>query len=316
MPRISDWLPHAVVFLYRTEEEAKRRARIGGSGFIVTQWIPGSAEIAGRPLAIPYAVSNRHVVFNGGASVISINRRDGAAPDVIALEPTDWVEHPGGDDVVATCLFQLTQPDTHLTSHIGADNLLTREGAAKFQVGIGDDVFMIGRFVNHQGRATNQPATRFGTISMGIEDIWVNELNRWQESYAVEMRSRTGFSGSPVAVYRTPTSVLTPDIPENLSSFWGLLGINWGYILDEDGENTWLNGVVPAWKILEVLDVPKLKKRQEEVVAEFHERFAPGGSTTAFASDEQSSAEGESPTHKEDFKRLLNEAARKREPKD
>jgi hypothetical protein len=29
--------------------------------------------------------------------------------------------------------------------------------------------------------------------------------------------------------------------------------------LDEEGENTWLNGVVPAWKISELLDAPPLQ---------------------------------------------------------
>ncbi len=42
------------------------------------------------------------------------------------------------------------------------------------------------------------------------------------------------------------------------NSFWALLGVNWGYIHDEDGENSWLNGVVPAWKILEVLETAPL----------------------------------------------------------
>lgn len=315
MPRIADWLGNAVVFLYRTEDEARARVKIGGTGFLVSYPIPSSKEIAGRMLYVPYLVSNRHVVFNGGASVVSINRTDGSPPDVIPFEPTDWTEHPDGDDVAAICLFGHTNKADHLTSHIPIDTLLTPQGIASMRVGVGDEVFMLGRFVNHQGHGSNRPSARFGSISMGLEPIWNVATGRWQESFAVEMRSRTGFSGSPVAVYRTPATVLSPDIPEDRREFWGLLGINWGYILDEDGENTWLNGVVPAWKILEVFDVPKLKKRQQELVDDFHKQHGPGSATTAFASG-PGETDNKNPKHREDFTRLLDVAARKREQED
>ncbi len=48
-------------------------------------------------------------------------------------------------------------------------------------------------------------------------------------------------------------------LPKEAEHMWGLLGVNWGYVPDEEGENTWLNGVVPAWKITELLDSPPLK---------------------------------------------------------
>src|SRR6185437_16698031 len=91
------------VFLFRTKQEAERRARIGGSAFMVTKEISGSKEAFGESLFIPYFVSCRHVVFSGGASVATLNRVDGGPPDIFEFEPTDWVEHPARDDVVAIC---------------------------------------------------------------------------------------------------------------------------------------------------------------------------------------------------------------------
>jgi hypothetical protein len=54
---------------------------------------------------------------------------------------------------------------------------------------------MIGRFLNHQGTKDKiVPAVRFGNISVMLELIWNSTVSR-----PVEMRSRTGFSGSPAA---------------------------------------------------------------------------------------------------------------------
>jgi hypothetical protein len=121
--------------------------------------------------------------------------------------------------------------------------LMTQQAENTFAVGVGDETFMIGRFLNHQGDAdVLLPAARFGTISMPARRIWNGQLRRDQLSFGVEMRSRTGFSGSPVFVYRTAAT--NPfEVKGASEKFWGLLGVNWGYILEKDtGENTWLWG--------------------------------------------------------------------------
>jgi hypothetical protein len=149
-------------------------------------------------------------------------------------------------------------------SAISENIFVTEEAVAGFDVGIGDDVFMIGRFLNHQGKTENRPAARFGSISMMPEPIYNSVTKRDQLSYAVEMRSRTGFSGSPVCFYRSPGTSLKELRPEQHSA-WGFLGVNWGYILDEGGENTWLNGVVPAWKLLELFETDPLKRQLQAI---------------------------------------------------
>ena len=314
MPRISDMLLDGVVFLFRTKADAEARERIGGTGFVVAKPVEGSKELIGRTLFIPYIVSNKHVVFEGGASVVSVNRRDGGKPDIIEYEPTDWVAHPSGDDVAIICAFGDLDSAMHKTSHIAEHQIVTPEGMKRWMVGVGDEVFMIGRFINLQGRNSNRAAARFGCISMMQERIFQHQRNFWQESFAVEMRSRTGFSGSPVAVYRTVATNLS-DIPQNLSNFFGILGVNWGYILDEHGENTWLNGVVPGWKILDLLETPEMKRRHEEASAPVL-LAAKGGAKLAIADLPDPPANDENPNHQEDFTRLLSAAARTREPKD
>ena len=55
------------------------------------------------------------------------------------------------------------------------------------------------------GVETNNPAMRFGNISLNPTPI--EQPNQSiKDSYCLDMNSRTGFSGSPVFMYRTPGS--------------------------------------------------------------------------------------------------------------
>jgi len=317
LPRIPELLMDGAVFLFRTRAEAEARAKLGGTAFVVGKPLLAARELAKTELQIPYLVSCRHVVYASAASVVCINRRDGSAPDIFETDPTEWIAHPGGDDVAVTCAASYLSQMHHKVSHIQVGALLREKEVKLLQIGPGEEVFMIGRFLNHQGQTQNKSAARFGSISMMQEKIWVKEDHRYQDSFAVEMRSRTGFSGSAVAVYRTPATSL---VDVNPTDFWKLLGVNWGYIRDDDGENTWLNGVVPAWKILEILEVPALKKQHEEHEQKFRDyiksvgrgdatQAAAGAATAPLANDEN-------PTHREDFMSLVNAAARKPAPKD
>ena len=79
------------------------------------------------------------------------------------------------------------------------------------RIGVGEDVFMIGLFVDHNGISKNVPSARFGNIS-----LLPNEMAKIPQetgyngvSYIIDMHSRSGFSGSPVYVYRTFGNDLT-----------------------------------------------------------------------------------------------------------
>jgi hypothetical protein len=69
-------------------------------------------------------------------------------------------------------------------------------------IGPGEDVFMVGRFMDHDGGAINQPAVRFGNISTMPANIkQPNGVIR--PCYCIDLHSRAGFSGSPVYAFRT-----------------------------------------------------------------------------------------------------------------
>jgi hypothetical protein len=59
-------------------------------------------------------------------------------------------------------------------------------------IGIGDEAFVVGRFINHEGKQRNTPTARTGIISqMPIEPIHIRGID--QECFLIEARSFGGF---------------------------------------------------------------------------------------------------------------------------
>jgi hypothetical protein len=168
---------------------------------------------------------------------------------------------------------------------------LKRQEIDAFRIGPGDDVFVVGRFINSQGKLKNIPSVRFGNIAqMPIEPV---EQDRCfgkfqQESFLVEARSVSGFSGAPVFLillatssrqepgFRLPTDVLR------------LLGIQWGYIQDwgpvcdpigrpvntglQVRLNTGMMGVVPAWKLGDLLRSEGMREHRRKAEEKYIEK--------------------------------------------
>jgi hypothetical protein len=210
--------------------------------------------------------------------------------DIIPLDGLKWFYHPNGDDI-AVCPVKFDS-GRHKVNFINLVNLLTKEIVDNFKIGIGDDVFFAGRFVNHEGTKRNSPTLRFGNIAqMPLEPIKQSDGFE-QESFLIEARSLPGYSGSPVFVHILPMPPLPPMSPEmrehvlklpnmrpersNLPIIAGpwLLGIDYCQIRmrepvmsEATGKqmhdwfvyaNTGMMGVIPAWKLREVFDGDEL----------------------------------------------------------
>jgi hypothetical protein len=311
--RIPDNLTYGISFTYRTRADAINNARHGGTAFLVAKPLEGVEADIGGPSYFIYAVTNYHVAW-GDTPVIRLHRRDGKI-EIIELNKSDWVPHPDGEDLaIAFVSNRMSQDVIGQIKYVSTKQIVTPEIIASHDIGLGDDVFMIGRFLNHQGTKDSiAPAVRQGSISMMPQPIWNSVTNHDAPSFAVEMRSRTGFSGSPVAVYRNNnTNPLYTRAPPNVPPFWWyLLGVNWGYINEKDtSENTWLNGVVPGWQILELLEEPALKDIHD-AGTEAIKKWKYGNGTTTTAAPDVPQASGVPPSDREVFTRLLNAAARK-----
>ncbi|MGH6955654.1 MAG: hypothetical protein ACREEW_03195 [Caulobacteraceae bacterium] len=307
VPHIPQKVVDGTFFLFASVEDARTGTNPGGSGFVVRyDGPPAPGYYRGRrPTDHFYAVTNWHVAVAGGFSVIRLNTADGSV-DIIDLGPEDWQFLPGMYDVCATPIT--IRGDLHKVSSIStltfcADPSIPHNTG--YKIGVGEDVFMIGLFVDHAGVGTNAPAARFGNISMLPNRSATLRQSTGYESvnYIVDMHSRSGFSGSPVYVYRTIGNDLSGNyvdaevelrnvrIDTQLDKFSGklrannlfmLLGIHWGQFPEAweiksgrprssaeahllEADDRYVRGmsgmtcVIPAWHILEVLEMPKLK---------------------------------------------------------
>jgi hypothetical protein len=370
MPRIPQNVINGVFYLYWSPKDALAGQNPGGTGFIVLYDGTFTDEVPGHHY---YAVTNHHVACRG-CSTIRLNTKDGGT-DVIELDPAEWHFKPGSYDIAVAPLS--LDGKIHDISSVSTRQFAPAPGQFSYGIGVGEDVFMIGLFIDHAGFSTNVPSARFGNISMlPNPKAKIEQSNGFKgESYVVDMHSRTGFSGSPVYVYRTFGSDLSdprgirfdelhidqfkstrPDSKVHIGGrlsghirarqMFQLLGIHWGQfpekwelqnrssvaearkdLILEGGYVEGMSGmtcVAPAWHILEVLDLPELKKlrhpgvRAEEQKREMmakHRAMIPKDEIAAPAPSASAPvdplANDENPTHREDFTRLVGAVARK-----
>jgi hypothetical protein len=143
---------------------------------------------------------------------------------------------------------------------------------AHYDIGLGDEVFLMGRFVSHDGKQRNLPAMRWGHVAMmPFEPVYhPSNPSQTQESFLIEIHTVSGYSGSPVFVRpfdsaKVFLSDMTPK-GENYRGPW-LLGVEWGYINNHDQRqnNTGMSGVVPAWRLKELLDTEELRLQRRQM---------------------------------------------------
>lgn len=337
MPKIPQNARNAAFYLYPSKADAEKGENFGGTGFLVL--VPSERHGKyGRGYI--YAVTNWHVACQSGSSVIRLNTKSGK-PDILEYGPDEWYFDPRYDIAVRQIILH---SDVHAATAIHYEMLLTPAGAASAEIGPGDDVFMVGRFIDHDGGEVNRPAVRFGHISIDPTPI-EQPNNRKTDCYCIDIHSRTGYSGSPVFAYRLPGSDLSrghdPNAPALLmagANFFMLLGIHiaqfpelWevtekGKLRHETAEPLLTDGkfikgfsgmtvVIPAWRIREILDSPTFKKARDMADEKAAEEFRKNGYPPEAESSGGSAPEAKdaNPQHREDFTSLLGEAARKQQ---
>lgn len=225
MPKIPSTYSKCVFYLYSDQESARAGINEGGTGFLIG--VP--SKLAGGHYL--FAVTNWHVAVRGGFSVIRMNKLNGET-EIIDLGPDQWLFTPHDYDICITPIE--ADEKVHDISFVPVNLFVDENYIKKFDVGPGDDVFMSGRFIDSDGGQTNTPALRFGNISM-MPQLMRQDNNVDRKSYYIDLHSRSGFSGSPVFVYRTigqDLSVLERPLPAN-GNIVGLLGIHWGQAPEE-----------------------------------------------------------------------------------
>jgi len=274
MPRLSETILHSTFFLYRSKDDAVRGVDCGGTGFAV--YMPSDSV---EDISYFYGVTNWHVAVRDGCSVIRLNSLDGST-DILELGPEDWVFDTNGDDLAIAPIQ--SDFNRHALTPIPIALIYPRNllhDRSGMNVGLGDDVVMVGRFVDLENGPSNLPTARFGNISASLVHIPQSAPTAGpRESYCLDMHSRTGFSGSPVFIYRTPGSDLVRHLemnaPELRSAMFALLGVNFGQFLEQwriRGQTgtvvegvSGMTGVIPAWRIRDLLSLTALASQRED----------------------------------------------------
>jgi hypothetical protein len=305
MSRIDDRFLNCSIYLYPTEEMARNGECHGGSGFLAA--VRGYGEGWLLPGTCPkpdfhhcYAVTNKHVARKH--PIVRLNREtangESDATSVIPIYADDWTESPRHDIAIVPIAFE---PGLKYL-FVDTTRFLTQQKSAMHDVGIGDEVFMVGRFINHEGRQRNNPSVRWGHIGMMPVDVVdpQDDLREPEKCFVIETHSISGYSGSPVFVRPFSTPKLSPryteshatnthvyvSVPpsfespltqmhEQMSAGPWLLGIQKSYLhyTDKRGvvANTGMSCVVPSWHILDLLNSPKLtaqrRSEQERLLA-------------------------------------------------
>lgn len=270
VPRVPDRWLQCVSFLYATSADAARREGAGGTGAVIHVVEPVSGS------RVRFLLTNAHVAERAGA--VTLNRVDGSLGIVeLSADLWEW----GGTDDFALCPLPLEEPSTWRVSGLDWDGwAITREDVDAFGVGPGDDVAMAGRLVGYDGRERNTPVVRSGTVAMMPGEPVRDGRGLDVEAFLTDMRSFSGFSGSPTFLLINPGSWRGYDRPIDFGQgHHMLLGVDAGHTRVKAPvwqgteqvpgmavrENSGMAIVVPAWRITDLLHSEPLRELQAEL---------------------------------------------------
>jgi hypothetical protein len=308
MPRIPDCIADCAIYLYASEHDARNGEKSGGSGFLVH--VPSTTN---PRMGHTYAVTNKHLVDGsdeGKFWTIRLTRKGGGI-DLTPTEEEQWFKHEDGDDVAiypiglneglkwwSVGTDQFLDHESIDVYKIGYGDDVFLMGRLITQAGV-------------QKNTPVMRSGLISLMADPTEPIKYKGQDK--EAFLVECRSISGFSGSPVFVmsergyhgddalniselrkrkmgYKEPENrvgmVLTP-VAFNLTVGPFLLGIDFGHLPLWDDvyngnrktssyralSNTGIAGVVPSWKIMDVLNTPKLQEDRESEEIELKDKL-------------------------------------------
>ncbi len=275
MPRVSAAMQRSVFFLFPFDARRGKPGMLpGATGFFVCR----NSKKLHFELKHFYAVTNRHAVIE--CPVIRINSKSSGVR-FIDFDPSEWI-YSKTDDLAVADVTDYLKPDDKVSWVSEYD--FASSSASALDARIGDQTIMLGLFADHREGAVNVPIGRFGNLAARPSDSAHVSLGRTDDfarpAFLNDMRSRTGFSGSPVWTWYSAyqdveidsIGVPDPDRDPPLHARLTLIGVHRGQfrepasLIDSLGEievASSMTVVVPAWEISKVLDLPELIRRRE-----------------------------------------------------
>jgi hypothetical protein len=215
--------------------------------------------IKGDPFWTGYVVTAAHVIEGAGdrCLYLRVNTNDGF--DDIAIQREEWFIHDHADVAIVRVKwtgeqpynlysiypeqfvradFGLQMPGTPVAELSGTGQSPNFATPPVIQVGTGDQISIIGLFVQHYGQSKSLPIVRTGTIArMPLAPVRYRHPGGTyseQLAYLVEIHSHGGLSGSPVYVHRRAATLTQIDAPLVSQAGQPSLGKIW--VPDPEGE--------------------------------------------------------------------------------
>ena len=260
----------------------------------------GSIQLAGTTFALAfdtlsggrsflYLVTAKHVIdgvraySQDGRVLIRVNTKAGGLL-FVESEVADWYFHPDDTSVDVAVLPAVLQWEALDLRAVPLDMLATPSVIEKEHIGVGDEVFITGLFVNHAGEEHNLPIVRTGNIALMPEEKVAAGLPFGpMDAYLVEARSIGGLSGSPafvhLGIYRIDDAgQWTMNTSGWKYVYWlGLVHGHWDahpgkrddYAFESaEAVNKGIAIIVPAGKVIEVLNQKDLADDRDRRRAE------------------------------------------------
>lgn len=297
----------------------------------------------------PYVVTAKHVVDQAAGAerkndvLVRLNTKAGDV-DYKKTKLDRWQLHPDHSEGrrqnyidIAICnlvdykAWERTDIGKFDFTFLDEEDLCSDDIIKKYSIGLGDEVVIPGLFHSHIGEVQNVPVIRTGNIA-AMRGEPVPTSRGPMDAYLVEMRSIGGISGSPVLT----NMAVRPDVllPEGAATkiekspkTHFLLGLihghytittqdEWTFKTDQQvGDiNAGIAVVIPASRIMETINASAHFAEEHEMAKQLNDARNAAAKTVEDSVPSRVSSPDveENPQHLEDFKRLVDVAARKR----
>ena len=262
-----------------------------------------SVPSAIKPAVYSYFVTAKHVAaeLEGRPTAILVNSTQGVRI-AMARGTHSWV-YSQDTDLAAIQVDKESPCAPHVLA-FPTKRFVTPRVIKERDIGPGDEVYTVGLFIHSEGQNRISPIVRSGNIARMVDQVYVNTgtkrrpENTFVDAYLIEARSLGGLSGSPVFVRPTSRIPIGSEIvegevsrgllgPSPIASLLGLLHGHWDINEsdlnrtswehdDKRGVNVGIAIVIPATKIIELLDLPVLREARERTDARYMESIRSG----------------------------------------
>jgi hypothetical protein len=281
--QVPDEIRKCVCFIYSKEADGSVMPR--GTAFFVS--VPRTQGLAGN---FVYLVTARHVLAKlkhrrpDGEFLLRLNAADGEGVVWVDTQVDAWRTHPDDDLVDDTAVLPWAPPlsvidfKTYPLASAVTDTVIQ-----ELQLGIGEELFLPGLFVNHTGKSRNIPIVRTGTIAAMPDESISSEIGPLH-AYLAEARSIGGLSGSPVFVSTGPVRNIGNDVVLESGRSFYLLGLMHGHYrvnasktdtLGDEAINMGIAIVLPVARIIETINQPEVAQMREREDAKNEEKLRP-----------------------------------------